>query len=136
MTVIPTSHDPQRLVSDDREWDRCQCQAMGFVQCLSIRVTNTGGNDASYSGRNWIYGNMIPTRYSQIMPPNSKSCYVSGSNPNGNGATTASSRHNGGVNLCLADGSTKFVPDDVELTVWHAAVLAPAEKQQACLIRC
>jgi prepilin-type N-terminal cleavage/methylation domain-containing protein/prepilin-type processing-associated H-X9-DG protein len=95
-------------------------KAMDSFNACQSAAMNTGGTDASYSGRNWIYGNMIPTRYNHIMPPNAKGCYVSGSNPNGNGATTASSRHNGGVNLCLADGSTKFVPDDVELPVWHA----------------
>ncbi len=82
-------------------------------------ATPTGGNDASYSGRNWIYGNMIPTRYNHIMPPNSKSCYVSNSAPNGNGATTASSRHSGGVSVGMADSSVHFVADEIDLDVWH-----------------
>lgn len=81
--------------------------------------TPAGGNDASYSGRNWIYGNMIPTRYNHIMPPNSKSCYVSNSAPNGNSATTASSRHSGGVNLGMADASVHFLADEIDLNIWH-----------------
>ena len=40
-------------------------------------------------------------------------------NENG-GATTASSRHPGGVNLMRADGSGQFVADDVDLTAWQA----------------
>jgi len=82
-------------------------------------ATPTGGKDASYSGRNWVYGNMIPTRYNHIMPPNSKSCYFSNSSPNGNGATTASSRHSGGVNLGMADSSVHFAADEIDLNIWH-----------------
>ena len=33
---------------------------------------------------------------------------------------TAGSRHPGGVNLVLADGSVRFVKDAVALTVWRA----------------
>ncbi len=36
------------------------------------------------------------------------------------GATTASSRHRGGVNLCRADASVRFVSDAVDLIVWRA----------------
>jgi len=33
---------------------------------------------------------------------------------------TASSNHSGGVNLCLGDGSVKFVKDSVGLQPWWA----------------
>jgi len=32
----------------------------------------------------------------------------------------ARSYHPGGVNLAMADGSTKFISDDIDLVVWHA----------------
>jgi len=43
----------------------------------------------------------------------------------GNGSGTnhtaaARSRHPGGVQVGLADGSARFVPDDIELSVWQA----------------
>jgi prepilin-type processing-associated H-X9-DG protein len=61
------------------------------------------------------------------MPPNTHSCSQSSTgsvdaipvNEDG-GATTASSRHNGGVNLVFADGSTHFVSDSIDLVVWRA----------------
>jgi prepilin-type processing-associated H-X9-DG protein len=34
--------------------------------------------------------------------------------------TTANSRHSGGVNLCLADGSVRFIKSSVNITSWRA----------------
>jgi prepilin-type processing-associated H-X9-DG protein len=33
---------------------------------------------------------------------------------------SARSRHSGGVQVGFADGSARFVPDSIELTVWQA----------------
>ncbi len=35
-------------------------------------------------------------------------------------ATTASSRHTGGLNLATADGSVKFLSDSTDINVWWA----------------
>ena len=76
-------------------------------------------------GRNWVHGDYTTSRYNHIMPPNALSCSTGtvnadpSINENG-GATTASSRHNGGVNLVCADGSTHFVSDRIDIVVWHA----------------
>jgi prepilin-type processing-associated H-X9-DG protein len=34
--------------------------------------------------------------------------------------TTASSRHTGGVNVVMCDGSARFVSNDVNLLTWRA----------------
>lgn len=68
-------------------------------------------------GQNWLDGNMNWTRYNHVLPPNHMSCK--------NGITwdgvvmTASSRHSGGVNLLLADGTTRFVNDQVDEQLWR-----------------
>jgi prepilin-type processing-associated H-X9-DG protein len=36
------------------------------------------------------------------------------------GATTATSRHSGGVNLVTVDGSTHFVANDIDILAWRA----------------
>ena len=51
-------------------------------------------------------------------------------NDNG-GATTASSRHPGGVNLTCVDGSGRFVSETIDLMVWQAGVPATAAKWSA-----
>ena len=80
----------------------------------------------SLAGRSFTSGNYLDSRYNHIMPPNGPSGVV----PNGSDlisaindgaqATTASSRHVGGVNLALADGAVRFVKNSVSLQVWWA----------------
>ncbi len=85
------------------------------------------GKQIARQGRNWVWGNYIPTRYNHVLIPNQRSCgrYNGKKNMDATvndkgGATTASSRHHGGVNLCMADASVRFVSDSVDLIVWRA----------------
>ena len=70
------------------------------------------------SGQNWLSGNFNWTRYNHVLGPNRVSCK--------NGLAwdgvimSASSRHTGGVNLCLVDGSVRFVGDSVAEEIWTA----------------
>jgi hypothetical protein len=87
---------------------------------------NKANSQFSKSGRNWVRGNYVSARYNHIMPPNERSCGRSDGglsagdvNENG-GATTASSRHPGGVDLTCADGSGRFANDDIDLKIWQA----------------
>ena len=108
--IAPATHDRQDLYS-----------------ALQAVVPSSGAdNQFSYAGRSFTSGNYVNSRYNHIMPPNGPS----GVAPNGssllaavnNGAqaTTASSRHPGGVNLALVDGSVRFVKNDISLQVWWA----------------
>ena len=40
----------------------------------------------------------------------------------------ARSRHPGGVNVAMCDGSVQFVVDDVDLTAWRAASTTQGEE--------
>ena len=65
-------------------------------------------------------------RYFHFGPPNSVSCDTAGSlEPGGGlgglqGDLPPTSNHPGGVNVCFADGSVKFVKDTVSLPTWWA----------------
>ncbi|MEN6496332.1 MAG: H-X9-DG-CTERM domain-containing protein, partial [Thermoguttaceae bacterium] len=37
------------------------------------------------------------------------------------GVGAARSRHPGGVNVCMADGSTRFVSETIALSIWRGA---------------
>ncbi len=98
--------------------------------CLALNVDEMTGStqQVSRSGRNWVWGNYIPTRYNHVIEPNGRSCArgISGGNldaaspNNGGSATTASSRHPGGVNVAMADASVRFVQAGIDLKIWRA----------------
>jgi prepilin-type N-terminal cleavage/methylation domain-containing protein len=70
------------------------------------------------SGQTWLEGNMDWTRYNHLLTPNLPSC-SNGLDWNGC-AMTASSRHPGGVNIGLTDGSTRFVTNTIDPRAWKA----------------
>lgn len=74
----------------------------------------------SYGGHTWLFGSYKQTWYNHIRGPNSPQldCAMYSGNPDG--AHTARSFHDGGVNLLLADGSARLVGDAVNIGVWRA----------------
>jgi prepilin-type N-terminal cleavage/methylation domain-containing protein/prepilin-type processing-associated H-X9-DG protein len=96
-----------------------------YNQCVAL-VPTAATPQWSYNGRFWHTGNYAVTRYNHLMPPNGKSCVVSGAgalnvrmNYKGT-AKAASSRHSGGVNYNKADGSVSFVSQNVDIATWWA----------------
>jgi prepilin-type N-terminal cleavage/methylation domain-containing protein/prepilin-type processing-associated H-X9-DG protein len=75
----------------------------------------------SWSGGRWGDGNVVFTRYHHILVPNGNSCLLGGTQDFGTLViSTASSRHPGGVNLLMADGSVHFIKKTISLPVWQA----------------
>jgi len=79
---------------------------------------------ASYGGWSWKYGGWNSTWYNHILPPNSPipDCSAGGQQMagGGHGAYAARSYHTGGVNVVLADGSARFVNQQIDATIWRA----------------
>lgn len=71
-------------------------------------------------GENWCRGYIEQTRYHHIMPPNSRNCHNASVAARNGSATTARSAHSGGVSLAMADGSTRFVADTIDIGIWRA----------------
>lgn len=62
-------------------------------------------------GFSYSYGKPLYTGVTTILPPNGELCFGS---VLGGGQPTASSRHQGGVHVVMADGAVKFVTDSIE----------------------
>ncbi|MBL8890275.1 MAG: DUF1559 domain-containing protein [Planctomycetaceae bacterium] len=77
--------------------------------------------ESAFVGRSWSSGFPLtaPT-YMHINTPNTLTGHYGTSRSQGNYLIVPSSRHPGGVNMTLVDGSTRFVPDDVDAAVWWA----------------
>ena len=56
------------------------------------------------------------------MPPNGTNCRYGGccSGVASGGAFTASSRHSGGINVLMADGSARLIKSSISLQTWWA----------------
>ena len=110
-----------------------------LVMSGSIALTPTG-IDATYNacqalspqtttrltrrqGMSWVMGEMCCTAYNHVAPPNSKTCAglgFSGNMANMPMQVPPSSRHPGGVNVMMGDGSVKFVKSTVSVATWRA----------------
>lgn len=91
--------------------------------CLAIASASAPRLEIFYhwSGQRWGDGNILYTRYHHILPPNQPSCLLGGSNDiDGPILVTATSRHPGGVNVLLGDGSVRFVKQAVSQSLWQA----------------
>ena len=75
----------------------------------SAKCRQATGSSSSLRGRLWSWFYPGSTGYSHIMLPNEKSC---------NGAWGSASKHRGGVQVSLCDGSVRFVSDAVDPNVW------------------
>ncbi len=80
-------------------------------------------NEEANRGYSWYQGYAYYSlSFSTLMPPNdrlTKNHECMSSSTRGIGA--ARSRHPGGVNVCMADGSTRFVSETINITIWRGA---------------
>jgi prepilin-type N-terminal cleavage/methylation domain-containing protein/prepilin-type processing-associated H-X9-DG protein len=103
----PSPQDPLLLATD------INGSAMDPDTCTQT-TTYTGQR-----GDRWINGGYLSTAYNHYLAPNSPilDCLNTANNY---GLKTARSRHSGGVNLLLCDGSVRFVTNAVSLPTWRA----------------
>lgn len=107
-------------------------RASGMTEMVDGRVIPTCQSGSPFSGRLTYSGhqyyrslNFLQT-FTHTLPPNwnlkvnANQKYNCGNFSNLNQAhIAASSYHSGGVNMCLADGSVRFVTNSIDFVVWQ-----------------
>ena len=84
--------------------------------CESLDMTNLMYQGGSTAGREWIGVGVTEMFYLHANTPNRRSCYFQP----GRCIFTATSRHPGGVNVVMCDGSVHFISNSIDCCVWRA----------------
>ncbi len=92
--------------------DSCLLATPGITPRFTIRV--------EWSGQRWSDGDLFYTRYNHILPPLGPSCMFGEKDDQTQMIVTATSRHPGGVNLLMGDGSARFIKRSVNGAIWSA----------------
>jgi prepilin-type N-terminal cleavage/methylation domain-containing protein/prepilin-type processing-associated H-X9-DG protein len=103
-----------------------QTAVQGMQMCQGMAGTTTS-NTGWLQGFSWTLGfpwHIVVNRYTHYNTPNKLTC-LNPADPGGlwggtSGIVTVSSNHPGGVNVCFADGSVRFVKDSVSAQSWWA----------------
>lgn len=74
----------------------------------------TGSSFYPYAGRVWSAGLASFSTFNTIIPPNGPSCKGDTGAGASHGWLTASSRHEGGLHVLLADGSSRYVSENID----------------------
>ncbi len=91
-----------------------------YKACLAAPPTPTAPLASSFTGTGsfWFDGHPENGMYNHVMLPNTWTC--SNGNINDAGAFPASSRHAGGVNMLMGDGSVRFIKSTISTAPWWA----------------
>ena len=98
--------------------DYNNCNGSGGITPTNVVAAGQGDFPL---GAAWWWGRSGQTRYNHVMPPNSFHCDFNGGNSDSDDdAVTATSRHSGGVNVAMVDGSVRFIKSTISLPTWWA----------------
>ncbi|HEX8202624.1 MAG TPA: DUF1559 domain-containing protein [Isosphaeraceae bacterium] len=86
----------------------------------------TGNNISNTHGHYWGVGHMGATLFNTIVPPNSTQYLWGGCRSDCSGGcdaatltySNAQSRHSGGVNAMMGDGSVRFIKSSIQMLTW------------------
>jgi len=127
--LFKEGNNRQQWLTQTRTWAGGNNTAAVRIACLNLQ--NSDGSpqlaDGNYGrpcmrGRSWSWSFMgVGAGYNHTMMPNEPPCHSYTDDWGGSSLMGASSYHTGGVHVCMADGSVKFVSESVAQPIWWAA---------------
>jgi prepilin-type N-terminal cleavage/methylation domain-containing protein/prepilin-type processing-associated H-X9-DG protein len=112
----PTMRDPRRDCYSATRPSSTNPQVVRS-QLLAINWQTAGTLSGwNWRGYPWREGSIWRNGFNTLLPPN-KPCYRPGTQW-WELVTPASSYHPGGVNVCMCDGSVRFVADNIDADIW------------------
>jgi prepilin-type N-terminal cleavage/methylation domain-containing protein/prepilin-type processing-associated H-X9-DG protein len=94
-------------------------QAFNWKTASLLPISNPGPT-WRYRGYPWSEGTVFKGWYNHLLPPNSP-CWVPANQDFWQMISPTSSYHIQGANVCMCDGSVRFVNDDIAPATWQAA---------------
>jgi prepilin-type N-terminal cleavage/methylation domain-containing protein/prepilin-type processing-associated H-X9-DG protein len=108
-------------------FDNVPAVMAGLQACNQTWLTSAPGDQffANTRGDRWGWGTTGNSMFNTVVPPNSQQYQWSACrfgcefcNTDATNYTNATSFHPGGVNVCMADGSVKFIKDSINMQTW------------------
>ena len=120
-----TNRDPNRPAATPffvpQPDDQDTSPATYYAACKAVQPQTGELASNGIPGGMWSQMLMGNTCYNHVMTPNGNVCqYGRPDNNHPQGALTASSRHAGGVNVMMMDGSVRFIKDSITPQTWWA----------------
>ncbi len=116
----PTQKDPKRDCYHAGTQNHTDpVVARNAFLALNWQTAGNAANGWNWRGYPWREGSIWRNGFNTLLGPN-KPCW----RPNNQWwqlVTPASSYHPGGINVCLCDGSVRFIPESVDPNAWTAA---------------
>ncbi|RLS56484.1 MAG: DUF1559 domain-containing protein [Planctomycetota bacterium] len=94
-------------------------ELIGATSTTDVTCVSGGGTWSGLRGAKWLNGHYGDTIYNHYYGPNSRQ-FDCGNRSHNYGLTAARSRHEGGVQSLLCDGSVRFTSENVDMIVWRA----------------
>lgn len=93
-----------------------------YAACRTGTAPNVTATNTVARGESWFFGvqNQSWTYSTEFRPNEPNNLNHECEDFSTTGVFAARSAHSGGVHVCLADGSTRFVSDNIDLNLWRA----------------